>query len=375
VPPCRAMKLVLLSALMGLAFGAQADYTVSQFSSFMAEHGKQYDTKAEYNLRLSIFKENLAKIEYHNRSGASWKMAVNQFSDLTQEEFEATMTGGYKRTPGMSGVPLAKVATATKTRAELPDSVDWRDKGVVTPAKNQGSCGSCWAFATTELIESYAAINSPTNELITLSAKQVTGCTPNPSHCGGTGGCQGSIPQLGFTYVQLFGHVTEDDMPYNRPYDSCDYDYANTQPVVGLTGYNTLPANDQDAVMQHLAEVGPLAVAVYASGWGSYGGGIYSGCKYSSNIALNHAVMLVGYGSEGGEKYWIVRNSWGSSWGEQGYIRLQRDDEAQCGTDSSPMDGTACEGGPGNDVQHVCGECGVLFDCSWPLGAHEWTEP
>merc|ERR1711872_403853 len=191
VPPCRAMKLVLLSALMGLAFGAQADYTVSQFSSFMAEHGKQYDTKAEYNLRLSIFKENLAKIEYHNRSGASWKMAVNQFSDLTQEEFEATMTGGYKRTPGMSGVPLAKVATA----------------------KNQGSCGSCWAFATTELIESYAAINSPTNELITLSAKQVTGCTPNPSHCGGTGGCQGSIPQLGFTYVQLFGHVTEDDMP------------------------------------------------------------------------------------------------------------------------------------------------------------------
>merc|ERR1719334_1734967 len=180
------MKLVLLSALMGLAFGAQADYTVSQFSSFMAEHGKQYDTKAEYNLRLSIFKENLAKIEYHNRSGASWKMAVNQFSDLTQEEFEATMTGGYKRTPGMSGVPLAKVAPATKTRAELPDSVDWRDKGVVSDPKDQGGCGSCWAFAATETIESMAAINSPTNQLVELSAQQMTSCAPNDLKCGGS---------------------------------------------------------------------------------------------------------------------------------------------------------------------------------------------
>merc|ERR1712130_436665 len=109
----------------------------------------------------------------------------------------------------------------------------------------------------------------------------------------------------------------------------------------------------------HLANVGPLAVAVYASGWGAYGGGVYEGCSYSSNIALNHAVQLVGYGTDATD----------------GYIRLRRDAEAQCGTDSSPMDGTACADGPGSDEQHVCGQCGVLFDTSYPLGAHTWAMP
>merc|ERR1712184_11650 len=95
-----------------------------------------------------------------------------------------------------------------------------------------------------------------------------------------------------------------------------------------------------------------------------------------SNIALNHAVQLVGYGTDAAEgDYWIVRNSWGSGWGEGGYIRLARDAEAQCGTDSTPMDGTACVGGPGNDEQHVCGQCGVLFDVSWPLGATRVVKP
>merc|ERR1719315_835236 len=103
------------------------------------------------------------------------------------------------------------------------------------------------------MIESYAGI--ATGSTPELSSQQVTSCTPNPLSCGGTGGCMGSIPQLGYTYIQLFGHVTEEDMPYTM--DSCKYDYSNIKPVVGLTGYNTLPPNDQDAVMQHLAEVGP----------------------------------------------------------------------------------------------------------------------
>merc|ERR1711872_429439 len=131
--------------------------------------------------------------------------------------------------------------------------------------------------------------------------QQVTACTPNPLSCGGTGGCMGSIPQLAFTYIQLFGHVTEDEWPYtvgNGNTGDCEYDYNGMPPSVGLTGYTILDPNNQDAVMQHLAEVGPLAVAVYASGWGSYSSGIYDGCSYDSNIALNHAVQLVGYGSD-----------------------------------------------------------------------------
>ena len=101
---------------------------------------------------------------------------------------------------------------------------------------------------------------------------------------------------------------------------------------------------------------------LHYSDWGAYNGGIYDGCKYTCNIALNHAVQLVGYGSDSDSDYWIVRNSWGPGWGEDGYIRLRRDAEAQCGTDSTPMDGS------GSDEQHVCGQCGVLFDTSFPLG-------
>merc|ERR1712059_121795 len=231
--------------------------------------------------------------------------------------------------------------------------------------------GSCWAFALTEQIESFAAINSPNNQLINLSAQQVTSCAPNTQHCGGTGGCSGSICQLGYNYIQLFGHVTEADYPYHATTGTCKYDLSKHQPVVGITGYNSIIPNDQDAVLQHVAEVGPLAVAVAASHFSFYNGGIFTGCSYSSNIALNHAVQLVGYGPG----YWIVRNSWGSGWGEKGYIRLARDDTAKCGTNSTPMDGTACEGGPLNDEQHVCGQCGVLFDTNFPLGAQEFHKP
>jgi len=371
------MKLILGSLLMGLSLAAlpQTDYTTREFSAFMSRHGKQYETSAEYNLRLSIFRENLAKIEDHNQSGASWKMDINQFADLTHEEFQALYMGGYKRTPGSGSLSVTKVAKATKTRDQLPDSVDWREKGAVTAPKNQGMCGSCWAFATTEQIESYAAINSPNNQLIELSAEQVTSCAPNPQNCGGSGGCQGSICQLGYSHIQLFGHVSEADYPYTQG-GSCKYDFTNKKPVVGITGYENLPPNDQDAVMQHLAEVGPLAVAVYASNWSFYSGGVYSGCHYDSNIAINHAVQLVGYGSDPSEgDYWIVRNSWGEGWGKDGYILLQRDATAKCATNASPMDGTACQGGPGNDEQHVCGQCGILFDVNYPLGAKEFSLP
>merc|ERR1712179_238987 len=144
----------------------------------------------------------------------------------------------------------------------------------------------------------------------------------------------GSIPQLGYTYIQLFGHSSEDDYPYvsgqSMATEDCLYDITNTAPVIGITG-----------------------------------------CSFDENIALNHAVQLVGYGTDPSEgDYWLVRNSWGPSWGEGGYIRLQRQAEAQCGVDSTPMSGTACVGGPGNDEQYVCGQCGVLFDVSYPLGAH-----
>merc|ERR1712055_787500 len=209
------------------------------------------------------------------KSGSTWKMGVNQFSDLNQAELKSLWTTqGYKMMP-MSGAE-GPSQTEVMRAHELPESIDWREKGAVSAVKNQKSCGSCWAFATTEQVESFAAIE--TGNLPILSAQQVTSCTPNDLQCGGTGGCQGSVCQLGFTYLQLFGHVTEDSYPYTATTGVCEYDFENTAPVVGITGYNTLPPNNQDAVMTHLAEKGPLAV--------------YDGCSFDSNIALNHAVQL-----------------------------------------------------------------------------------
>merc|ERR1712134_6006 len=332
------MKALLLCSLFAACIAVKTDpYGALQFARFKEQYGKVYKTRSEQFRRATIFADNLKKIEEHNKSGAPWKMGINEFSDLTSEEFETLYTGGYKQLP----MPSANVP------------------------------------ATTEMIESYFAIE--TGSMVGLSAQQVTSCTPNPLTCGGTGGCMGSIPQLGFTYIQLFGHQTEEDYPYTSgttmDTGACGYDFDNSPPAVSITGYNTLPSNDQEAVMTHLAEVGPLAVAVYASGWGSYSGGIYTGCSFDANIAINHAVQLVGYGTdESLGDYWLVRNSWGSSWGEGGYIRLQRQSEAQCGTDSTPLDGSACEGGPGSDEQHVCGQCGVLFDTSYPLGAHDFIK-
>eukprot|EP00091_Calanus_sinicus_P005876 TRINITY_DN163_c0_g2_i1.p1 TRINITY_DN163_c0_g2~~TRINITY_DN163_c0_g2_i1.p1 ORF type:complete len:212 (-),score=50.53 TRINITY_DN163_c0_g2_i1:37-597(-) len=184
----------------------------------------------------------------------------------------------------------------------------------------------------------------------------------------------GSTPPLGYNYVQLFGQTAEADYPYQSgttaDSEDCLYDLSSLTPVASITGYDNLPANDQEAIMNHIGTVGPLAISVAANTFKDYHGGIFSGCSYDENIQLNHSVQLVGYGSEGGVDYWIVRNSWGPNWGEDGYIRMLREATPGCGTDTTTS-GHVCEGGPGNAMLHVCGMCGMLFETSFPLGAHK----
>jgi len=188
----------------------------------------------------------------------------------------------------------------------------------------------------------------------------------------GNGGCSGSTPPLGYNYIQLFGHIKEEDYPYTSgstsDSGSCQYDLSSLTPAATISGYDNLPSNDQDAVMAHIANVGPLAISVAANTFKDYHGGIFTGCDYDENIQLNHGVQLVGYGSEDGTDFWIVRNSWGSAWGENGYIRMLREASPGCGTDTTTS-GHVCAGGPGNDLLHVCGMCGMLFETSYPLGA------
>jgi len=340
-----------------------------EFQNFKTKFSKIYKNVAEERLRYSIFLRNVAEVEAHNKAGSTYTKGINEWSDLTQAEWEEMYLGGYKHI-AVHSQPIKE--STTKIAKDLPASIDWREEGVITAVKNQGQCGSCWAFGTTEQIEAYTAL--ATGELIELSAQQVTSCTPNPLTCGGTGGCMGSTPPLGYNYVQLFGQTAEADYPYQSGTTSdtedCLYDLSSLTPVASITGFDNLPSNNQEAIMNHIGTVGPLAISVAANTFKNYNGGVFSGCSYDENIQLNHSVQLVGYGSEGGVDYWIVRNSWGPNWGEDGYIRMLREATPGCGTDTTTS-GHVCEGGPGNAMLHVCGMCGMLFETSYPLGAHK----
>jgi len=356
--------------LTGASLTTDARHLKVAFEKFEHDFGKKYVNQAERIRRFAIFAENIKKIERHNAQGHSWTMGVNHFADLTDEEFKANYLNGYTNLLQPGGAS-AKARTHDIDVKQLPESVDWREQGAVTEVKDQGSCGSCWAFAALHQIESYVKLNG--GDLKDLSAQQITSCTPNPLKCGGTGGCFGSIPQLAYSYIQLFGLATEADYSYTSGLygdtGDCDFDPAVTKPYATLRGFESLPKNDQEAVMEHLATKGPLAVAVAANDWSRYALGVFDGCNYDRNVELNHAVQLVGYGTDPVEgDYWLLRNSWSEYWGEGGYIKLKRETVAQCGTNSSPLSGVACIG-DGVSEQYVCGQCGVLFDTNYPIGA------
>jgi len=240
----------------------------------------------------------------------------------------------------------------------LPDSVDWRDKGVVTPVKDQGRCGSCWSFASAETIESMWAIS--TGKLVELSEQNILDCVENPHHCGGTGGCQGGTAEIAFEYVEQKGIASEWTYPYVS-YSGKNFVCNSGATAFAKVGsYITLPANQPAPLMSAVATLGPIAISVDASSWHFYAGGVFDGCN-QTQPDIDHAVVLVGYGTDDkfGD-YWLVRNSWSPNWGENGYIRIKREIVPRCAVDITPGDGTGCDGGPTQVT--VCGTCGILYD-------------
>merc|ERR1712215_570050 len=345
----------LLTVFVCVASTSAVSLLNTQWNKFKADHKKVYSTSAEEVPRKEIFAQNLAKIEEHNRRGLSWTEGVNKFSDLTKEEFTSLYASGRTSTRGPR-VPVDYQDMKERV-SELPAEVDWRTEG---------------AFAASSVMASYAAINNKSHELLEISPQHLVSCVPNPLQCGGSGGCQGSIEPLAYTYASLFGVATEDDYPYvsgnGQNDDHCDFDAATTDAAVMTMGFETLPRNDAAALMEHLATKGPLSASVAASSWPSYSGGVFDGCNYEGNMVVNHAVMLVGYGTdETLGDYWLIKNSWDSDWGEEGYIRLRRQETPQCAIDSSPLDGSGCVYGGVESVE-VCGTCAVVSDNSYPIG-------
>lgn len=346
----------MLSAAVAAAAPGPRDYSGYSFTDFQAEFGKAYNGE-EHSAREQVFRKNLAQIQEQNAAFAkgtsTWWMAVNEFADLTEEEFQAFLgrNSAGRFSGELNAGPFLKASS-------LPASVDWRSKNVLTPVKNQGSCGSCWAFASTATVESAYAIASQTAPPV-LAPQAYVSCMKNPDACGGTGGCEGAIAELAFNYTVANGLPLESDYAYTASDSACK----TFTPAVKVTGYKQLPSNDGDALASALATVGPIAVSVAASQWSLYGGGIFDGCTGSTGASINHAVQAVGYSAD----YWIIRNSWGTSWGENGFIRLSRSKDAVLATDEAPADGFSCKPYPAS-IQ-VAGECGVLSDSAYPTGA------
>merc|ERR1712241_880086 len=201
--------LLVITVLVALTLADQS--TLQKFNDFKLKYKKAYRNINEEVERFDIFKANLAEIDAHNNGRSSYKKGINQFTDLTKEEFKETYLG-LKTFPSSLSSAVRSVREERNITRQLPDSVNWVEAGAVTSVKNQGACGSCWAFSLTSQVESYNFL--ATGDLVELSTQQVTSCTPNTLQCGGTGGCRGSVTQLGFNYLQLFGAVADSDWPY-----------------------------------------------------------------------------------------------------------------------------------------------------------------
>jgi len=369
-----AMKALLALFVFSCVFASvpeDGELSTYSFPQYVKDFSKIY-SKEEYEIHEHIFEVRLADIIHHNSlSSQRYKKGVNKFTDMTDSEFKAYR--GYN--PRMSAAlfaspdqPCVQQPLPTYPN-DLPASIDWRTAkpAVLTPVKDQGQCGSCWAFATAETVESALALATGGN-LTVLSPQNVVSCTVNPDNCGGSGGCNGAIAELGFNYIKDNGIATETNWPYKAVTGECD-ETSHTK-VATVGGCVKLVENNYTDLLAAVATIGPIAVSVDASTWNSYSKGIYDACDKEKTMDIDHAVQLVGYGTESGTDYWIVRNSWGPNWGEAGFIRLLRHSDggdSWCKADTTPSDGNGCDGGPSTIT--VCGDCGIWFDSSYPTGA------
>jgi len=277
------------------------------FSSFKAAFGKTYATPEEEAKREAIFNDWLVFVAKHNaeyeQGRQTYFVGVNQFSDLTNAEYKALYLSSYVPQRERNYVTLPEATAA---------SVDWRTSGAVTPIKNQGQCGSCWAFSTTGSVEGAWKIAGHT--LVSLSEQQLMDC----STAQGNQGCNGGLMDDAFKYIIANGGIdTEADYGYTARDGTCNT-AKQAKKVATITGYSDVPANSETQLAAAVA-IGPVSVAIEAdqAGFQGYTGGVFSG---PCGTQLDHGVLAVGYT----DSYWIVKNSWGTSWGAQGYIFMKR---------------------------------------------------
>jgi len=303
--------MMFLFALFATAFGyTQLEYETA-FAAFLKDFNKVYEGD-EVQYRFSVFKSTMDTIDEHNKGNHTWTMGINQFSDLTPTEFEKIYLGYIHR-------PNANRNVADLSGLKAANDVDWTTKGAVTPIKDQAQCGSCWAFSTTGSTEGANFISK--SELKSLSEQQLVDC----SGSYGNQGCNGGLMDNAFKYYLGSGKGAALESSY--PYTGRDGSCKSFTPAVSISSYKDVPAKNEDDLKTAVTQQ-PVSVAVDARKWQNYRSGVFSGCGMFTQ--LDHGVLAVGYS----DSYWKVKNSWGTSWGESGYIRLTYG-KNECGISNS----------------------------------------
>ncbi|XP_024312209.1 oryzain alpha chain isoform X2 [Brachypodium distachyon] len=343
--PLMALLLLMLSlaaAATGMPIASSSgqirseEETRRMYAEWTAQHGSPITNEEEG--RYEAFRDNLRYIDEHNAAADagihSFRLGLNRFAGLTNEEYRAAYLGLRLRSGAVGDLRKPSARYEAADGEALPESVDWREKGAVGKVKDQGrSCGSAWAFSAIAAVESINQI--VTGELISLSEQELMDCDTSYN-----AGCDGGLMDDAFEFIISNGGIdTDEDYPYKARNDSCDANKRNRKAVT-IDDYEDLRMNEKS--LQKAVSNQPVSVAIEAGGrdFQLYKSGIFTG---TCGTDLDHATTIVGYGSENGTDYWIVKESYGTSWGESGYARMER------------------------NIKETSGKCGIAMLPSYPV--------
>ncbi|XP_019168694.1 PREDICTED: ervatamin-B-like [Ipomoea nil] len=291
---------------------------LQRHEQWMAHHARSYKNDVEKAQRFEIFKQNLQFIESFNNEGTrSYKLGLNRFADLTHEEFRTTLLNVDSL---LYHLNLFPAGNGNGNSNDVPDSLDWREKGAVTQVKDQANCSACWAFAVVAAVEGINEIK--TGKLVSLSEQQLLDCDQLNRF-----GCDGGVITEAFQSVEDMGGLSsESNYPYEASEGTCN---SQGSPAATITGFEQVEKSES-ALLQAVSSQ-PVSAGITIGGkeFQLYSSGVFDGDCGSGSY---HAVTVVGYGATNdGQKYWVVKNSWGTGWGEKGYMKMARDTDEEGG--------------------------------------------